>query len=105
VWIAAGTSTNGMYFNQLNPQNPYDWDYLITDGVIPAYQQKASVLQTRVVSGMFDRNWHFNDSLAQRGSTEIRSKGRLRHRPNDNLTLSARCSIPMWAVIRSPKAH
>ena len=89
VWIAAGTSTNGMYFNQLNPQNPYDWDYLITDGVIPAYQQKASVLQTRVVSGMFDRNWHFNDSLAQRGSTEIRSKGRLRHRPNDNLTLSA----------------
>jgi dienelactone hydrolase len=88
VWIAAGTSTNGMYFNELNPQRLYDWDYVIRDGLIPAYKQRASVLQTRIVSGMFDSNWRFNDTLAQRGDTAIRAKGRLRHRPNENLSVS-----------------
>ena len=90
VWIAAGTSADGMYFNELNPQRLNDWDYIITDGLIPAYQQRASVLQTRVVSGMFDSNWRFSDTLAQPGDKEIRSKGRLRHRPDENLTLNPR---------------
>jgi hypothetical protein len=89
VWIAAGTSTNGMYFNELSPQRLNDWDYVITDGHIPAYKQRASVLQTRVVSGMFDSNWRFTDTLAQIGDTDIRAKGRLRHRPDENLTVSS----------------
>ena len=88
VWIAAGTSANGMYFNELNPQRLYDWDYVITDGLIPAYNQRASMLQSRIVSGMFDSNWRFNDTLAQRGDTLIRAKGRLRHRPDENLSVS-----------------
>jgi dienelactone hydrolase len=90
VWIVDGTSAGGMYFNELNPQRPYDWDFVVADGIVPAYKQRASVIQTRVVSGMFDCNWRFNDSLVQRGDTEIRAKGRLRRRPNENLSLSPR---------------
>ena len=87
VWIAAGTSTNGMYFNELNPQRLYDWDYVIRDGLIPAYQQRTSMLDTRIVSGMFDSNWRFNDTLAQRGNPDVRAKGRLRRRPDENLVV------------------
>jgi dienelactone hydrolase len=87
VWIAAGTSTDGMYFCGPNPQNLYDWDYIVMDGRIPAYKQSASSLQTRVVSGMFDYNWRYSESLAQPGDTEIRAKGRQLHRPKPNLTI------------------
>jgi hypothetical protein len=81
VWLVAGTSADGMYFNELNIQRPYDWDYVITDGHIPAYKQSASPLQIRVVSGMFDYNWRFSESLTQFGDSQIRSSGRLLHRP------------------------
>ena len=87
VWIVAGTSTDGMYFCDLNPQARSDWDYIIMDGRIPAYKQTASPLQTRVVSGMFDHNWRYSDSLAQSGDAEIRAKGRLRHRPKPKLVV------------------
>ena len=87
VWIAAGTSTDGMYFCGPNAQNLYDWDYIVMDGRIPASKQPASSLQTRVVSGMFDYNWRYSDSLAQPGDTEIRAKGRQMHRPKPNLTI------------------
>ena len=87
VWIAAGTSTDGMYFCDPNPQRLYDWDYIIMDGHIPAAKQSASSLQTRVVSGMFDYNWRYSDALAQPGDTEIRAKGRQLHRPKANLTV------------------
>ena len=87
MWIAAGTSTDGMYFCDLNPQRLYDWDYIIMDGHIPAAKQSASSLQTKVVSGMFDYNWRYSDSLAQPGDTEIRAKGRQLHRPKANLTV------------------
>ena len=88
VWIAAGTSTDGLYFCELNAQNRLDWDYVITDGHIPAHKQSASSLQTRAVSGMFDHNWRFSDSLAQIGDAETRAKGRQLHRPKANLTVS-----------------
>jgi len=81
VWLAAATSTDGMYFNQLSIQRPNDCDYLIVDGRIPAFKQSASPLQVRVVSGMFDYNWRFSESLAQFGDTQVRSSGRLLRRP------------------------
>ena len=87
VWIAAGTSTDGMYFWESNPQARPDWDYTIRDGRMPAHKQPASPLQTAVVSGMFDYNWRFSDALAQPGDAEIRAKGRLRHRPNAKLVI------------------
>jgi len=108
VWIAAGTSADGMYFNQMNPQRLYDWDYIVTDGRIPARQQRASVLQTRVVSGMFDSNWRFNDALAQRGDTEIRAQGRLRHRPNEHLTVNPQMLdsyVGRYQITRGPKVE
>ena len=88
VWIAAGTSTDGMYFAGLNPQGLYDWDYIIVDGVIPAYKQKSSALQTRIISGMFDYNWRFSETLTQAGDKEIRAKGRLRHRPKADFAVN-----------------
>jgi hypothetical protein len=87
VWVAAGTSTDGMYFCDPNPQRSYDWEYIIMDGHIPPYKQSASSLETRVVSGMFDYNWRFSDALAQPGDAGIRAKGRQLHRPKANLSV------------------
>ncbi|MGO9864809.1 MAG: prolyl oligopeptidase family serine peptidase [Terriglobales bacterium] len=87
VWIAAGTSTDGMYFTDLDLQNRYDWDYIVMDGRLPASKQSATWQQTRVVSGMFDYNWRYSDSLAQTGDADIRAQGRQRHRPNPNLAV------------------
>jgi dienelactone hydrolase len=87
VWIAAATSTDGMYFSEPNLQNRYDWDYIIMDGHVPAYKQSATSQQTRVVSGMFDYNWRFSEALAQPGDADIRAHGRQRHRPNPNLVV------------------
>ena len=36
---------------------------------------------------MFDSNWRFSDALAYPGDSEIRSKGRLRHRPSASLAV------------------
>lgn len=91
VWIFAGTSTEGMYFGELNARSRYgDWDYVIVDGHIPAYKQSASPLQTRVVSGLFDYNWRFSDSLSKSGDPDIRAKGRLRHRPKPNFAVDTK---------------
>jgi len=90
VWIAAGTSTDGMYFCGPSPTNSYDWEYIVMDGHIPARGQSASSLKTRVVSGMFDYNWRYSDALAQAGDSEIRAKGRQLHRPKTNLTVDAK---------------
>jgi hypothetical protein len=93
VWIVAGTSTDGMYFSDLNPQRLSDWEYSIVDGRIPAYKQSASSLETRVVSGMFDYNWRFSDSLARPGDAGIRAKGRQIHRPKTNLAVDPKVSV------------
>ncbi|MGA9119835.1 MAG: prolyl oligopeptidase family serine peptidase [Bacteroidota bacterium] len=89
VLIVAGTSADGMYFNELNPQRLAGWDYVIADGRIPAYQAKATALQMKVVSGKFDYTWRYDSVLAQPGDTSLRSHARLRHRPNENLVVSA----------------
>jgi hypothetical protein len=90
VWIAAGTSTDGMHFCDLNPHRPSDWDYTIVDGRIPAYKESGSSLQLRVVSGMFDYNWRYSDALAQPGDAAIRARGRLMHRPKPGLVVDAK---------------
>jgi len=92
VWIAAATSTAGMFFSELLPQRPYDWDYIVTDGHIPAFKQAASSLQTRVVSGMFDHNWRFSESLAVSGDAEIRAKGQKLRAPSAKFAVSPKVS-------------
>jgi dienelactone hydrolase len=87
VFVVAATSTDGMYFSGATATNLPEWDYVVTDGRIPAFGQKASALQSRVVSGTFDSNWRFSDALSFSGDGEIRSKGRLRHRPSASLAV------------------
>jgi dienelactone hydrolase len=88
VLVASATSADGMYFNDLNPQRLASWDYVIADGRIPAHKQRATALQTMVVSGMFDHGWKYRDAFAQPGDSTIRATGRLRHRPNINLVIN-----------------
>jgi len=88
VLIVAGTSADGMYFNEINPQKLSGWDYYITEGRLPAAHQKASPLQMQVVSGMFDYNWRFDGTLAQVGDSTLRAHARMRHRPSANLVLA-----------------
>ena len=80
VWVVAGTSADGMYFNAVNPEARPDCDYVITDGRLPARKQPASPLQMQVASGMFDHDWRFRKDLAHTGDAKLRAKGRLRHR-------------------------
>ena len=105
VWIAAGTSTDGMYFCDLNIRRIADWDYIITDGHIPAYKQKASPLQTRVVSGMFDYNWRYNDSLAEVGDLQVRANGRQVHRPKPDLVVDPKVldsCVGRYQIVQGP---
>ncbi len=81
VLVAAATSVDGMYFNELNPQRLSGWDYVITDGRVPTYHQKVSPGQMTLASGMFDYNWRFKTSLVQSGDSTVRANGLVRHRP------------------------
>ena len=87
VWVVAGTSTNGLYFADVRPTGLPDWDYVVSDGRFAAFGQKASVLQTRVVSGSFDSSWRYRDALAVPGDADVRARGRLRHRPSATLAI------------------
>ena len=88
VWVVASTSTDGLYFADARATNLPDWDFVVADGRFPAPGQKASPLQTRVVSGTFDSNWRYSDALAVAGDGEVRSKARLRHRPSASLAVA-----------------
>ena len=87
VWIIAGTSANGMYLTAPAVNRQEDWEYVITDGRIPAFKAPATPLQTRVVSGMFDYNWRFSESITQFGDNGVRDKGRQLHRPKANVVV------------------
>jgi hypothetical protein len=57
---------------------------------------------------MFDSNWRFNDALAHRGDTEIRAKGRLRHRPDEHLTVNLKVLdsyVGRYQITRGPKVE
>jgi len=87
VWMIAGTSTGGMYFAEASPYRTTAWDYVITDGRIPPFKQRATPEQTRVVSGSFDYNWRFASALSHPGDVEVRTQGRLLGRPDRNLKI------------------
>ncbi len=87
VLVAAGTSTEGMYFNELTPQNLSPWDYFISDARVPAYHQRASAADMMVVSGMFNYNWHYDASLTREGDSTQRAKAIVRHMPNPKLVI------------------
>jgi dienelactone hydrolase len=88
VRVFAATSTNGMYFADLDPYRRDDFDYLIVDGRVPAFKQKATRLETNVVSGLFDYNWRYSEALSIPGNATIRANGRQLGRPNKNLKVA-----------------
>jgi hypothetical protein len=90
VWVLGGTSANGMYFIDVNPQRRDDFDYLIVDGRLPAFKQKATRLDTNVVSGHFDYNWRYAEAFSVPGNATIRANGRQFGRPNKNLKIDAK---------------
>jgi len=90
VWMFAATSTGGMYFTEPGPLRVYEWDYIITDGHIPASRKSASAEQTRVVSGSFDYNWRYSAASSFAGDAEVRAQGRTLRRPDKNLKIDPR---------------
>jgi hypothetical protein len=89
VWVFAGTSANGMHHVDPNPERSDDFDYVIVDGRVPPYKQKATRLDMNVVSGHFDYNWRYSEALSVPGNAAIRAKGRQFGRPDRNLKIDA----------------
>ena len=87
VYLVAATSTHGMLHADPNVYNMVDWDYVIVDGHIPARGVAASPQKLRVVSGMFDYNWRYADSLAIQGDAQIRDQGRVIRAPDRKLVV------------------
>ncbi len=90
VWLFAATSPGGMYFVEPSPFRRDDFDYLILDGRIPAFKQKATRLETNVVSGNFDNNWRYASALSLPGDADVRANGRKLGRPDKNLKIDTK---------------
>jgi hypothetical protein len=87
VWVLAGTSPDGMYFTNANPQGMLSWDYVVLDGHAAAFKQLASPEDLRVVSGMFDYNWRFASALQAPGDAAARAQSRQLARPDPHLKI------------------
>ncbi len=87
VWVLAGTSSDGMYFADADPQQMPSWDYVVLDGHTPAFKQGVSPEDLRVVSGMFDYNWRAANALQVPGEAAARAKSRQLKRPDPNLLM------------------
>ena len=70
-----------------NVFNVIDWDYRIDDGHIPARGANAGKQRLAVVSGMFDYNWRYAETLAIQGDAQIRTSGRVIRAPNRKLVI------------------
>jgi len=87
VWLVAATSTAGMIHAVPNVFNVIDWDYRIDDGHIPARGANAGKQRLAVVSGMFDYNWRYAETLAIQGDAQIRTSGRVIRAPTRKLVI------------------
>jgi dienelactone hydrolase len=76
VWISAGTSANGLAYAAPNPYQLGEWDFHIDDGHVPPIKQQLARERTRVVSGMFDQNWRFDEAYVLAGDAPSRTGGR-----------------------------
>lgn len=82
VWIAAGTSANGLAYAAPNPYQLGEWDFLIEDGHVPPFKEQLPRERTRVVSGMFDQNWRFDSTFVLPGDAPARAGGRQLRMPS-----------------------
>ena len=87
VLVVAATSAEGLYF--WFPDNgrigDRSWDFLVRDG------RDASTMRTplsddmRVVSGVFDQKWRYNEAFVVRGDADLRQRIRVTHAPKATL--------------------
>ncbi|MEO8061921.1 MAG: prolyl oligopeptidase family serine peptidase [Pseudomonadota bacterium] len=85
VWVIAGQSANGLYNADLDLYRQYEWDYLVSDGLIPAAKAHVSPLALRVTQGMFDYDWKYSAALEVPGDARARAQGRPIPRPDANI--------------------
>jgi hypothetical protein len=81
VWIVAANSSAALSGVQIGPYNLPEWDFVVTDGHMPAHGQTATRTQTAVVSGHFDYNWRYAPALIVAGDAAARSRANQIHAP------------------------
>ena len=88
VWVIAGQSANGLYNADVDLYRQYEWDYLVSDGLIPAHKAQVSPLALRVTQGMFDYNWKYAGALEVPGDAQVRAQGRPMPRPDPSIRIA-----------------
>jgi dienelactone hydrolase len=82
VWISAGTSANGLGFAAPNPDRLKEWDFFIDDGHIPPVKDTSAIERTRIISGMFDQDWRFDEAFVLPGDATARASARKLRMPS-----------------------
>jgi Prolyl oligopeptidase family/Domain of unknown function (DUF3471) len=84
VWVIAANSARGLFGVDVLPYSLPEWDYVILDGHIPAFNQAATRTQTALASGFFDANWRYSAALVAEGDAAVRAKANRLRPPNDS---------------------
>jgi len=74
VWVVAANSSAGLFGVQVGPYNLPEWDFVVSDGHLPAHGQIATRTQTAVASGHFDYNWRYSPALVAAGDAAVRAR-------------------------------
>ena len=74
VVLAVGTSAAGLALFDPHRNDLAQFDFTVTDGVIPHYSVGATNEKIMIGSGFFDCNWKADDALFSRGDEALRSK-------------------------------
>jgi hypothetical protein len=89
VWVIAGNSSAALFADEVQPDNPPDWDFVVSDGHVPGYKQNATRTQTAIASGHFDYNWRYTAALVAMGDAPARAKANQIHLLSPGETPSA----------------
>jgi hypothetical protein len=74
VWVIAAGTSSGLLGAEALPYNLPEWDFVIYDGHMPGYGQRATRTQTAVASGHFDYNWRYAPTLVVAGDAAVRAR-------------------------------
>jgi hypothetical protein len=88
VWVVAANSSDALFGVQVGPYNLPEWDFVVTDGRMPAHGQIATRTQTAIVSGHFDYNWRYAPALVAAGDAAARAQANQIHAPRAEETPS-----------------
>jgi dienelactone hydrolase len=83
VWVIAANSVSGLFGVDVSPYSLPEWDYVILDGHMPAFNQPVTRTQTALASGFFDANWRYSPALLTEGDAAARAKANRLRPPND----------------------